>query len=407
MLYHRSLPLITPSTREDTRPNWAEISVSALAHNFRTVQKHIGPGVTICAVVKCDGYGHGAAGCASALEMAGAEWFGVTSTDEGVWLRDAGIRGRILVMTGGWRGEEEDLLRYSLTPAVFRVEDCAALVRAAEKLGMRERLPVHLKIDTGMARLGLPMSEVDDFAERVKRLPQIELEGVFSHLASAEVIDAEDARLQSVRFGLASRMLDAHGLHAPLRHLANSAGMVARPETWHTMVRPGIALYGYGLPLAHANGSAAVEAATLPLQPALSWKARVINLRDVPTGQALGYNGTYVTRSAARIATVPVGYGDGFSRRMSYGLARLEPNGCRPAALVRGRRAPIVGRISMDLTLVDVSHIVGIELGDPVTLVGQDGNDRITAWDHAHWSDTVVYETLCNLSERVPRRFVE
>ena len=401
------MPLITPSSREDTRPNWAEISISALRHNFRTVQKHVGNGVTICAVVKCDGYGHGAAGCALALEQEGATWFGVTSTDEGVWLRDAGIQGRILVMTGGWRGEEEDLLRYSLTPAVFRIEDCAALVRAAESIGTSHRLPVHLKIDTGMARLGLPMAELDEFAERFKRLPQIELEGAFSHLASAESVDAEDARLQTVRFGLALRMLEARGLHPPLRHLANSSAVIARPETWHTMVRPGITLYGYDLPIVRADGSRAGDAPRLPLQPALSWKARVINLRDVPAGQALGYNGTYVAPAAARIATVPVGYGDGFSRRMSYGLAKVKEGACPPAVLVRGGRAPIVGRISMDLTLIDVSHIVGVELGDEATLIGRSGDRRITAWDHARWSDTVVYETLCNLSERVPRRFVE
>ena len=423
MLYHHSLPLIAQSQREDTRPNWAEISLSALRHNFRTVQKHVGAGVTICAVVKCDGYGHGAAGCAAALVQEGASWFGVTSTDEGVWLRDAGIDAPILVLTGCWRGEEEDLLRYRLTPAVFRVEDCEALVRAAERLQLRKRIPVHLKIDTGMARLGLPREEVDDFAERVRRLPQIELEGVFSHLASAEVSDAEDARLQSVRFGLAVRMLDAHGLRAPLRHLANSSAAIGRPETWHTMVRPGIALYGYELPIMLRDGTPAPGAPQLPLKPALCWKARVINLRDVPAGQALGYGGTYVTPKPARIAAVPVGYGDGFSRRMSYGLATLDA--CReaslkrlssgrdaavqcrtPAVLLRGMRAPILGRISMDLTLVDVSHIAGVEIGDEVTLVGRSGDHRITAWDHARWSDTVVYETLCNLSERVPRRFV-
>lgn len=233
MLYHSCLPITSASVREDTRPNWAEISIPALTHNFQTVQKHVGAGVTLCAVVKCDAYGHGAEGCATALENAGASWFGVTSTDEGVRLRDAGIRSRILVMTGGWRGEEEDMLRYALTPAVFRIEDCEALVRAAERLGIRKELPVHLKVDTGMARLGLPMAEVDAFAEQLKHLPQISLEGVFSHLASAELIDAEDARLQTVRFGLAARMLDAHGFHPRLRHLANSAATIARPDLAH------------------------------------------------------------------------------------------------------------------------------------------------------------------------------
>lgn len=410
------MAVIAPTLRQSTRPNWAEISVSALRHNFRILQQHVGRGVTICAVVKCDAYGHYAPGCALELEREGATWFGVTSTDEAVALREAGVRGRILVMTGSWRDEEEDVLRYSLTPAVTRIEECIALAEAAGHAHYDEPIRVHLKIDTGMSRLGIPMAELDSFAERLKEFPQIEVEGVFSHLASAEVLDADDARLQSVRFGLALRMLGTRGIHPRLRHLANSSGAILRPETWHTMVRPGIALYGYELPASHRDGSAVNDVPKLPLKPVLSWKTRIISVRDVPGGQALGYNGIYVTPAPARIAVIPAGYGDGFSRQLSVASASetststaggAPARNTTPAVLLRGQRAPIVGRISMDLTIIDVTNFSGIEIGDEVVLIGRSGDQRISAWDHARWSGTVVYETLCNLSERVPRRMVE
>ena len=195
------------SNRSSSRPNWAEVSLSALRQNFRALQRHVGSEVSICAVVKCDAYGHGTEACALALEEEGASWFGVTSTDEGVALRGSGIRSRILILVGAFRGEEEDALRYDLTPTVHRIEDVEAIARAAARIGRRGPTPVHLKLDTGMARLGLPLSELDDFAVRLKAIPQVELEGVFSHLASAEVLDAADAELQQQRFEKALRTL--------------------------------------------------------------------------------------------------------------------------------------------------------------------------------------------------------
>ena len=383
--------------RASTRPNWAEVSLSALRHNFRTLQHHVGPAVTICAVVKCDAYGHGSEGCARALEHEGACWFGVTSTDEGVALRDAGIGSRILVLVGAWRGEEEDALRYGLTPTVSRFEDVEAVALAASHLGRRDPVAVHLKLDTGMARLGLSLAELDNFSERVKAVPQVELEGVFSHLASAEVLDAADALRQQERFNQALRTLAGHGLHPPIRHLANSSATLGRPDSWYNFVRPGMAIYGYELPLVHRDGKAVEAHELLGLRPALSWKTRVISLRNVPAGQALGYNGSYVTKSPARVAVIAAGYGDGLYRKLS-------PGGY---VLLRGQRAPFAGRISMDLTIIDVSHIPGAEIGDEVVLIGRSGDERITAVDHARWSETIAYEILCNLSERVARHHVE
>ena len=383
--------------RASTRPNWAEVSLSALRHNFRTLQQHVGPSITICAVVKCDAYGHGSEACAQALEQEGACWFGVTSTDEGVALREAGITSRILILVGAWRGEEEDVLRYGLTPTISRFEDVEAMALAAAHTERRVPVPVHLKLDTGMARLGLPLSDLSSFAQRIKSVPQVQVEGVFSHLASAEVLDAADALRQQERFTQALYSLVGHGLNPPIRHLANSSATLGRPESWHNFVRPGMAIYGYELPLVHRDGGVIEHRESLGLRPALSWKTRVLSLRNVPAGQALGYNGTYVTKVPARVAVIAAGYGDGLYRKLS-------PGGY---VLLRGQRAPMLGRISMDLTIIDVTHIPGTEIGDEVVLIGRSGDECITAVDHASWSDTIPYEILCNLSERVVRHHVE
>jgi alanine racemase len=391
------LPFALTSSRPSTRPNWAEVSLSALRHNFRALQAHVGAGVTICAVVKCDAYGQGSEACALALEQQGATWFGVTSTDEGVALREAGVRSRILVLVGVFPGEEEDALRYDLTPTVHRAEDVHALSRAALRLGRRAPVSVHVKLDTGMARLGLPLAELSEFAACINSCPQIELEGVFSHLASAEVLDADDAQIQQQRFVQAVRTLDDHGLRPPLRHLANSSATLGRPTSWFNFVRPGMAIYGYELPLVQRDGSPASEYRPLGLVPVMSWKTRVLSVRDVPAGQALGYNGTYITSAPARIAVIAAGYGDGLYRRLS-------PGGY---VLLRGQRSLMLGRISMDLTIIDVTHITGVEIGDEVVLIGRCGDEQITAVDHARWAGTIPYEILCNLSERVVRHHVE
>jgi alanine racemase len=316
-------------------------------------------------------------------------------------------------MCGLYPGEEEEALRQSLTPAVFRLEQAQTLARIASRLGLTQKVPIHLKIDTGMARLGIPLSELESFAEGVKRLPEIELEGVFSHLASAEVVDDQDTARQIQRYDAALRTLANHGLYPSFRHLANSGAVGARPDTWHNFVRPGLALYGYEQHWHHADGSPATEVPALPLKPVLSWKTHIIGLRDVPAGQALGYNGAFITRSPARIAVVSVGYGDGLSRKVSVNAGHptlwdgVDPLLGHGEVLLRGQRAPMVGRISMDLTLLDVTAVAGAAIGDEVVLIGRSGDQQISAWDMARSSDTVVYETLCNLSKRVPRRHAE
>ncbi len=413
--YYESILLSQPVlSRTYSRPNWAEVSLSALRHNFRVLQQHVGPEVTICSVVKCDAYGHGYAECARALQEEGGRWFGVTSTDEGVALRESGITGRVLIMVGVWRGEEEDALHYSLTPAISRIEELDALAKAARKLRLSRPVAVHLKVDTGMARLGLPLAELDNFVAALQGFPEIELEGVFSHLASSEVLDDANTRKQIERFEEALTRLARHGLRPPIRHLANSSAAIARPDTRHNFVRPGLAIYGYQLPMVNREGNSAERASfRLDLRPVLQWKTRIISLRDVAAGQALGYGGTYVTSEPLRIAVIAAGYGDGYSRKNSYPRNRKTSaesgNGSardHSSVLVRGQRAPVLGRVSMDTTIVDVSHIGDCEIGDEVVLIGRSGGEEITAWDLARWAETLPYEVMCNLSERVLRRYV-
>ena len=376
-----------------TRPNWAEVSLSALQHNFRCVRDLTSKAVTICSVVKCDAYGHGVVRCSQALEQAGAEWLGVTSTEEAVAVREGGVRSRVLIMTGFWRGEEEAVLRHALTPAIATIEHLESLERAAEALGRPEKsVSVHLKVDTGMSRLGLSINELPSFIARLKESRYVVLEGVFSHLASAEVLDSLDSIKQIAKFSEVIASIEGAGVPIKYRHLANTAATLARPETWNNMARPGVALYGYELPF---RGSAEVK--PLGLKPVLSWKTRVIATRDIPAGTPVGYNGAWTAKRTTRLGVIPVGYGDGFNRHLSS-AGRV---------VLRGQYAPIVGNVSMDLTTIDLTDIAGAEIGDEVALIGQQGSSSILATEHASFAKTVVYEILCGLSPRVPRIYTE
>jgi alanine racemase len=371
---------------------WAEVSLAALGENFHAVQKHVGKGVTICAVVKADGYGHGAVECARALESEGAEWLGVTDAAEGLALRAAGAKARILLMTGIWKGEEDGIVAQNLTPTIWEPWHIDTLERAARKRQMV--LPVHLKIDTGMHRLGAAKEAVPRLCEMLSACRHLNVEGVSTHFASAEVLDAEDAVRQMNCFEEGLAVLENHGLRPRFVHMGNSAAMSARPDAWKTMVRPGIALYGYSLAFTRGGEPAAVP--PLPLRPVLSWKTRVLTIKDVAAGQAVGYMGTYVTKARSRIAVLPVGYADGYPRLLSN----------RARVIVGGEYAPVVGRVSMDLTIVNVAHIRGVAVGDEVVLIGKTGGKTVDAVELARLCESVPYEILCGLSQRVPRVYL-
>jgi alanine racemase len=379
--------------RATTRPTWAEISLANLRHNFRAVQQHVGRGVTVCAVVKADAYGHGALECARALEAEGATWLGVTSLDEAIPLREAGIRSNILLMTGFWRGEEEEIIRLKLTPTVWEPDQVDLLERAATHLGVVGH-PVHLKVDSGMGRLGVNVDELPALCSRLKKANHLTLDGLSTHLASSEVLDAPSVPQQLAVFAQARSLLAGQRLQPQFVHAANTGAVISRSETWNNMVRPGIALFGYYLPFERAGREVSGSNLRLDVKPVLTWKTRILSLRDVPANQALGYGGTYTTKGPARIAVLPVGYADGLNRKLSS----------QGRVIVREHYAPIVGRISMDLTLVDVTDLEGVSIGDEVVLLGTVDGLSVDAREHAALADTVLYEILCGISKRVPRR---
>jgi len=385
------MPLsVVPVERANLRPTWAEVSLATLRKNFRVIRDHVTSAVTVCAVVKAHAYGHGAVECARALEQEGAEWFGVTSTDEGLALRDGGITGRILLMTGFWRGDEEYVLQNNLTPTVWQREHIERLEQAAERL-RKDSVRVHLKVDTGMTRLGAGLEELPQLVTMLRTARHVRVEGLFSHLASAEVVDSRQVDEQLACFERAAAVVKQSGLAPTYLHVANTSALATRPKTWMNFVRPGIALYGYQLP-SLAEG----KSFDLPVHPVLSWKTKIFSLRDVGAGQAIGYSGAYVTRTATRVAALPVGYADGLSRHLSS----------RGRVIVNDQYAPIVGNISMDLTLVDVTQIPSAAIGSAAIIIGNSEHCAVTAADHAQLAGTIPYEILCNISKRVPRNYI-
>jgi alanine racemase len=377
------------------RPLWAEVSLKALEHNLKVVRRHIGPKPEILAVVKSNGYGMGAVPVAKALQKAGANRFGVTCGDEGIELRESGIRKPILVLTGFWPGEEARFIKNHLTPSVTRLEDVRHLERAAKAARAKSRLRFHLKINTGMNRLGISPSELDSFAGALAECRHLELEGTFTHFASAEDFSARQTDEQEQVFRDCLDRLRALGVSPGIVHMANSGAICARPSTWADMVRPGAILYGYYQSFDPPDKGQEVRQ-KLPIQPSLSLRARIITLRDLPPGQPVGYGARFVTDRPSRIAVINAGYADGILRQRTN-------RGC---ALVRGKHVPLVGTISMDLTTLDVTDVPEVALGDIVTIYGRDGEAEIQVSDVAREIGTVTSDLLCALGRRVPRHYV-
>jgi len=375
---------------------WVEVSLEAIARNLRVVRKHIGPKPEILAVVKSNAYGLGAVPVAKALQKAGADRFGVTCANEGVELRESGIRKPILVLTGFWHGEEKRFIENRLTPSVTRLEDVKLLERAAKSVrGKSGRVPFHLKINTGMNRLGLDPSQIDAFAKALADCSHIKLEGTFTHFASAEDFSARQTDEQEQTFRRCLDRMRALKLSPGIVHMANSGAICARPSTWGDMVRPGAILYGYYQSFDPPQKDQEVQR-RLPIEPSLSLRARIITLRDLPAGQPVGYAARFVTERPSRIAVINAGYADGILRQRTN-------HGC---ALVRGRRVPLVGTISMDLTTLDVTDVPDVALGDIVTIYGQDGDAGILVSDVAREIGTVTSDLLCALGRRVPRYYL-
>ena len=387
------------------RPVWAEISLSALAGNFRAIRDYVNPVSEkrktprkVLSVVKGNGYGHGGPQVAEALEKAGSDWFGVASAGEGMDIRKAGVRKPILVLGGFWWGEEKNILQHNLTPAIHRCEQLPALQSSAARLG-KKNVPFHLKLDTGMNRLGILPSDLDCFARQLAKSPRLQLTGVFSHLASSEVLTDTPIGRQTAeqldRFDAAVTRLRSLGIDPGLLHLANSAAIAARPESWADMVRPGAILYGYHPGFDPMERRMEFEA-SLPLRPVMSLRARIINLRSIPAGAAVGYDASWIAQRPSRVAVLSAGYADGIHRSL----------GNRGCVAIRGFIAPMIGIVSMDVVMVDVSDVPDVAVGDIATVYGTDGANTYPANVVARSIGTVTSDLLSGASQRVPRIYL-
>ena len=364
---------------------WVKIDLSAIEANIDAVAAKAN--VPVMAVIKADAYGHGAVPIARLLEKKCA-FFGVSSMLEAMELRSAGIRLPILILGATPDDAYPLAVREDIRPAIFTWESACALSRAAAAQGKTVRL--HFAADTGMSRIGLQVTEeAADLCARIAALPGLVCEGLFSHFATADETDLTRARAQAARFADFDAMLKARGLEIPIRHLNNSAGVMNFSEHYD-MVRSGIVTYGL-------YPSEEVNPGDLPLQPALSWYSRVTHVKTLPAGREISYGGTFVTTRDTRVATVAVGYADGYRRSLSG----------RFYVLIRGRKAPILGRVCMDQLMVDVTDIPDAAAGDTVTLAGRDGKERITIEDLAAAAGSFNYETVCGISRRVPRVYLK
>jgi len=371
------------------RPTRAEVNLAHLRHNLRYVQRAAG-GAAVWAVLKADGYGHGAKAVARTLERAGANGICVALLEEGIELREAGIQVPILITGGHFGRAAGELLRHDLTPVVH---DPAQLETLADevKFAGAEPLNIHVKIDTGMARLGIAPKDAPAMARALHRYPELKLQGLMTHFACADSSELESIDEQLDQFELATRGMQKEGIVPTLRHAANSAALLKSRRSCYDVVRPGLALYGV-----QPGVGACAE-----LRPVMRVRSEIVALRDLPVGAPVGYGATFVTTRPSRIATVPVGYADGFSRALSN----------RGSLLVRGKRAPVVGSVSMDMTMLDVTEIDEVRIGDECVVLGAQkgplGQDEIRAEEIAALLGTIPWQVLTDISRRVPRFYRE
>lgn len=368
-------------------PTCALIDLEALRHNCRTIKQAMLPSQRMLAVVKADAYGHGAIPVSYCLQAEGVQDFGVARVEEGVTLRKAGLEGEILVFGGAFRGQEKVLLENRLTPTIFDLEAAQRLNAAAAAAG--ETLAYHLKIDTGMSRIGFLLEDLPEALRALAELSHLRLEGVYSHFALADSPGHQVTSNQVERFRLALETLKTLGVTPGEIHLSNSAGILTAPLPDCTLVRPGISLYG--------SAPSAALADQLDLHPVMTFQTQVARLQDLPAGTGVSYGHQFVTSRPTRLASLPVGYADGFHRGLSNQVE----------VLIRGEKVPVVGTICMDWALADVTDLPEVAVGDKVTLLGCDGDHCIRSEEWATRLNTISYEIYCQVGARVPRCYPE
>lgn len=367
----------------EKRPTVASIDLDAIKYNYRQLKRQLADNVNILAVVKADAYGHGAVKAARTLEEIGCGYFGVAILEEAVELRDAGIKSNILILGGIYNEQTADVVKYNLTPVVFDSETAVSLNNAA-----KGKIKIHVKIDTGMGRLGLLPNQVMPFFDEIKNLENIEVEGVLTHLAE---IDEDERGFSGGQIDLFLKAIDTMksiGFDPLFKHIANSAAVVNLPSAHFNLVRPGIMLYG--------SYPVQILKKMIDLKPVMKLTTRVIQIKKIPIGHSVSYGRQFVADRETVIATVPIGYGDGYSRHLSN----------KGEMLIRGKRAKVAGVVCMDLTMLDVTDIKNICIGDDVTIIGRDGGDEITMEDVAESADTIPYEIMCGINKRVSRVYM-
>jgi alanine racemase len=363
---------------------WSEIDIDALRRNVARTRSLVGPDVKILLTIKADAYGHGAPRIGRAATSEGIDMLGVATLHEGIELRCAGIQVPILILSPSLISEIDEILEWDLSPTVSDMRFARALSFSASR---SRKVRVHVEIDTGMTRAGINQDEACDFLRALAGLSGIEVEGLYTHFPATHGEDSEYMDSQIRSFTSIVDTLRAEGLEFPLRHTANSAAIVQNPGSHFNMVRPGGMIYGM-FPSPGLNG--------VGLEPVMSFRSRVVNVKDVKKGKTVSYGRTYRLSRNSRVAAVAVGYGHGFARSLSN-------NG---NLLVRGKRAPIVGMVTMDVTLIDVSDIPGVAVGDEVVIFGRQADDEITVYEIAERCNTISYEVTCSIGKRVPRVYI-
>jgi alanine racemase len=365
---------------------WVEIDRSALRHNVRQIGSLLAPATSMMAVVKADAYGHGAIDIAQTVVAAGVEWLAVATVTEGIELRQAGIVAPILIL-GAVNSDVlvQAIVKWGLQPTICDLQQATAISKAVTNLQPSKSLTVHLKIDTGMSRLGTNWQQAVNFFGEVKTLPYLEIGSLYSHLATADEIDPTVMQMQIDRFDRSVLAISNAGYDLPRLHLANSAGILAGDRLHYQLVRPGLLLYGL-CPAPHLQSK-------IDLQPVLSVKARITQVKDIAAGTGVSYGYRFVADRDLRLAVVGIGYADGIPRRLSN----------RMRVAIRGQLVPQIGSITMDQIMLDVTHIPDLQVGDTVTILGRDGTVQITADDWATELGTIAWEILCGFKHRLPR----
>ena len=372
------------------RPTFAEIDMDALRHNLRSAREFIGNDVKILAVVKANAYGHGAIECARVLESGGVDWFGVALIEEAVELRGAGISKPILCLGGCSTGDERNLLEFNITPVIFNLEQAGALQIAASDAGQIMR--VHIKIDTGMGRLGIRWNKLDAFIKELATFSNLKVEGLMSHYAAADNINENDfTRLQLDRFFESLSKFEAAGLRPEIIDIANSPGAVGHPDSRFGMIRLGGVLYGLG------DDTLSDKLPKPELIPVMSLYSSIADIKEVREGETVGYGRTFTCNRDTRIALLPIGYNDGYRRLLSN----------KANVIINGRLAPVIGRISMDWTIVDVTEVPDAKIGSTVIMIGRENGLEVSAADLGTFADTISYEITCGIGSRIPRKYVD